>query len=562
MTRSRSLTGGEAVVEALVAAGVRLAFTVPGESFLGVLDALHDAPIRTVATRHEGGAAFMAEAVGQYSGRPAACLATRAVGAANLAIGLHTARADSTPLIALVGQVPRAFRGREAFQEVDQVETFGRLCKAAAEVRDVGQAGPETARLLAIATGGRPGPVLLALPEDLLEETVAVPPPPDRGDREPALAPPRPPDAAGVRSVLTELAAASAPLIVCGAGVRRSGATEALHALAEAALVPVVAAWRRPDSFDNEQPFYLGMTGLGAAPSVRERLERADVVLALGTRLNEIATYDYALPGPATRLVQVDLEPGFPGDRRQPDLAIAADAGAFLRLALDALAKEPDALGPHEPEVRRRAIAADRTAYVAASTPPQRPAGRAVDPAAVVRAVNELLPADAVVTTDAGNFGGWYTRYLRIGPGQRFLGPTSGAMGYALPAAIGASVAEPGRPIVALAGDGGFGMLMAELETAVRERVRVAALVHDNSRYGTIRAYQERRHPGRVVATELGALDFAAVAEACGARALRVERDADVAPALADAFAADGVTVVHLQLDRRRLSVDLTIESD
>ncbi|MGZ3641529.1 MAG: thiamine pyrophosphate-dependent enzyme [Candidatus Limnocylindrales bacterium] len=557
----RSQTGGQAVVDALVAGGVRHAFTVPGESFLGVLDALHDAPIRTIATRHEGGAAFMAEAVGQLTGRPAACLATRAVGAANLAIGLHTARADSTPLIALVGQVPTAFRGREAFQEVDQVETFGRLCKAAAQVDDPARMGAETARLLAIAREGRPGPVLLALPEDALDETVEPAAGPAGGPS--SSEPGRPaPALAAVRAILIELTAASTPVIVAGAGLLRSGAVAELQALAERAVLPVVTAWRRPDVFDNEHPFYLGMSGLGAAASVRQRLLAADVILALGTRLNELASYDYTVPAPGTRLLQVDIEPGFPGDRRQPDLAVRADARRFLAAALACLEDDPDGVLPRDREARHRAIAADRASYLAASTPPERVPGTPVDPATVVRAVNALLPDDAVITSDAGNFAGWYTRYLRMRHGQRFLGPTSGAMGYALPAAIGAAAAEPGRPVVALAGDGGLAMLMAELETAVREHLSLVVLVHDNGRFGTIRSYQERQHPGRVVATELGPIDFAAVAEACGAAAIRVARDADVADAVAAAVAAAGVTVVHLTIDRRRLSVDLTLESD
>ncbi len=548
-------TGGQAVVAALVAGGVRHAFTVPGESFLGVLDALYDAPIRTVATRHEAGAAFMAEAVGQLTGRPAACLATRAVGAANLSIGLHTARADSTPLIALVGQVPRAFRGREAFQEVDQVETFGRLCKAAVEVDDPARLGPETARLLALAREGRPGPVLLALPEDVLDEIIEGAP-----ELPSAPEPARPePPAPAVAAILAELAGARVPLILAGGGVLRSGAVMELQALAARLLVPVAAAWRRPDAFDNEHPFYLGMSGLGAAVTVRERLLAADVILALGTRLNELASYDYAVPGAGTRLLQADIEPGFPGDRRQPDVALRADARAFLRAALALAEADPALALPRDPAGRRASIAADRAAYVRASVPPDRPPGAPIDPAAVVRAVNALLKAEAVVTVDAGNFSSWYTRYLRVRAGQRFLGPTSGAMGYALPAGIGAAVAEPGRPVVALAGDGGFAMLMAELETAVREQVRLVVLVHDNRRYGTIRAYQERAHPGRVIATELGPIDAAAVAKACGARAIRVERDADVADALAAAFAADGVTVVHLEMDPRWLSVDVTL---
>ena len=546
-------SGGRALVDALVAGGVRHAFTVPGESFLGVLDALHDAPIRTVATRHEGGAAFMAEGYGQLTGRPAVCLATRAVGAANLAIGLHTATADSTPLLAVIGQVPRAFHGREAFQEADQVATFGRLCKAAVQVDDPGRLAGETARLLALSRSGRPGPVMLVVPEDVVE--AAVPASALRSAR-----PPRPvpsPSAAAMTRVLHELAAASAPLVLAGAGILRAGATRTLTAFAERFAVPVFASWRRPDVMPNEHPFYIGMTGLGAPATVRERFAAADLILAIGTRLNQMTTFGYTLPAPDARLIQVDLAPGFAGDRRPPDMLVTADARDFLEAVL--AVADPPLPDPARLEARRAAIAADRAAYVAAATLRARPPGTGdapVDPAAAVHALAAALPPDAVVTTDAGNFAGWYARGLRIGTGQRFLGPTSGAMGYALPAAIGAGIAEPGRPVVALAGDGGFAMLMAELETAVRTGVRLTAIVHDNLRYGTIRMDQERAFPGRVVATDLGPLDFAAVAEACGARAWRVERDGDVAPAIRAALADPGVTVVHLRTDPRRLSVD------
>jgi acetolactate synthase-1/2/3 large subunit len=546
-------TAGRALVGALVEGGIRHAFTVPGESFLGVLDALHDAPIRTVATRHEGGAAFMAEGYGQLTGRPAVCLATRAVGAANLSIGLHTATADSTPLLAVIGQVPRAFRGRGAFQEVDQVATFGSLCKAAVEVDDPRRLAVETARLLAVSRSGRPGPVLLAVPEDVVEaEAPAV-----ATDAAPPEAPVLPPDPATLRRVLGELAAASAPLIVAGAGVLRSGATEALVAFAERFDVPVVASWRRPDVIPNEHPFYIGMTGLASPPTVRERFAAADLVLALGTRLNQMTTFGYALPAAGTRLIQVDAAPGFAGDRRRPDLTLMADTRRFL----EAVLAVPDAPLPDAAALaaRRAAVAVDRAAYLAATTLRGRAPGTGgdrVDPAVAVHALAAALPRDAIVTTDAGNFAGWYARGLRFAAGQRFLGPTSGAMGYALPAAIGASVAEPGRPVVALAGDGGFAMLMAELETGVRAGAHVTAIVHDNQRYGTIRMDQERAFPGRVIATELGPLDFAAVAEACGARAWRVDRDADVAPAIEAALADPGVTLVHLRTDPRRLSVD------
>jgi len=546
-----SRTGGQAVVQTLAAAGIRFAFTVPGESFLGVLDALHDAPLRTIATRHEGGAGFMAEAVGQLTGRPAVCLATRAVGAANLAIALHTARQDSTPLIAVVGQVPRAFRGREAFQEVDQVATFGRLCKAAVEVDDAERLAAETTRMVSLARSGRPGPVLIAVPEDVLEAEVSGP------LVVPAADPDRPaPSPAQIDAVLATLAGARSPVIVAGAGVLRSAAEAALLAFAEAAEAPVVAAWRRPDVFPNGHRLYLGMSGLSGPRTVRERLVAADVVVAVGTRLSEIATFGYAVPAPGARLVHVDLEPGFSGDRPAPDVAVRADAGVFLAAAGARAVSRP--MPEADRMARRAANDADRATFLAAIAIPagEQPDPRGVHPAAVARALRALLPDGTILTTDAGNFAGWAARHVPLPRGGRFLGPTSGAMGYALPAAIGAAVAAPDRTVVALAGDGGFAMLMAELETAVRERLRLVALVHDNRMYGTIRVHQEEAHPGRVTATDLGPIDFAAVAEACGARASRVERDAEVAGAIEAALAADGVTVVHLRTDPRVLSVD------
>jgi len=551
-----SRTGGQAVVQTLAAAGVRFAFTVPGESFLGVLDALHDAPLRTIAARHEGGAGFMAEAVGQLTGRPAVCLATRAVGAANLAIALHTAHQDSTPLVAVVGQVPRAFRGREAFQEVDLVATFGRLCKAAVEVDDAERLAAETARMVALARSGRPGPVLLAVPEDVLEAEVSGP------LVVPAAEPDRPaPSPAQVDEVLAALAGARSPVIVAGAGVLRSAAEAALLAFAETMEAPVVAAWRRPDVFPNGHRLYLGMSGLSGPRTVRDRVDAADLVVAVGTRLSEIATFGYAVPAPGARLVHVDLEPGFSGDRPAPDLSVRADAGTFLAAARARAVSRP--LPEADRLARRAANDADRAAFVAAIAIPaaELPAPGGVHPAAVANALRALLPDGAILTTDAGNFAGWAARHVPLPRGARFLGPTSGAMGYALPAAIGAAVAAPDRTVVALAGDGGFAMLMAELETAVRERLRLVALVHDNGMYGTIRLHQEEAHPGRVTATDLGAIDFAAVAEACGARATRVERDAEVAGAIEAALAADGVTVVHLRTDPRVLSVDRLLDT-
>jgi acetolactate synthase-1/2/3 large subunit len=564
------------VVETLAAAGIRHAFTVPGESFLGVLDALHDAPIRTIAARHEGGAGFMAEAYGQLTGRPAVAMATRAVGAANLAIALHTARQDSAPLIALIGQVPRAFRGREAFQEVDLVATFGALCKSAVEIDEPERLASETARMIELSRSGRPGPVLISLPEDVVDALVAGP---LMGQ---AREPERPaPSGSEVDAILDVLGSARAPVIVAGSGIRLSATAEALDgsvpsapgvsaaltAFAEATETPVMAAWRRPDVLANGHRLYLGMTGYAAPRFVRDRLLAADLIVALGTRLSEPTSFWYAIPAASQRIVHVDLEPGFAG-RQAPWLAIRADAGRFLEMAI-----ERAGAGGERPEDRGRRRAAndaDRAAYLDAIALPDAaaratvlpPPARGVDPAAVIRVLRARVPEASILTTDAGNFGGWAARHLPVPRHGRFLGPTSGAMGYALPAAIGAAIAMPERPVVALAGDGGFAMLMAEIETAVRERTRLTALVFDNSMYGTIRMHQEEAHPGRIVATDLGAIDFAAAAEACGARAWRVERDGDLDGALADALSADGIRVVHLRTDPRVLSVDRLLLDD
>ncbi len=624
-------TAAQLAADELVRAGVRLAFTVPGESFLGLLDALTAAGVRVVAARHEGAAAFMAEAVGQLTGRPSVCLATRAVGAANLAIGIHTARQDSSPLIAVVGQVERGFLGREAFQEIDQVGSIGQLALWAGEAREAADVPRLIREGLTRATEGRPGPVLLSVPADLLDEPVEVAPASQVESREqaplqvpavaeveaivdgvspneaavsdaerlisgegapafeageaasesemtgagstsveigaPASAAPvrqgrhGPPDPSLVKAILDLLAGARRPVILAGAGVLRSRSSTALVRLAELLEVPVIAAWRRPDVFPNDHPLYLGMSGSGAAPTVLPRLLDADALLVLGCRLNEVASFEYRVPAAGTRWAHVDREPRREeAGLRAPDVALAADAGAFLAAARRRLT---GAVVEAEPmDARRAGNISDRAAYEAASRVDTTPwAGPGVHPGRIVTTLQSVLPPEALLTTDAGNFGGWLARGFRFLQPGTFLGPTSGAMGYGLPAAIAAALARPGRPVVALAGDGGFAMTMAELETAVRERARVVAIVFDNERYGTIRAHQDQRANGQAVATDLGSIDFAAVARACGALGLRVESDDAFEPALRAGLAAKGPAVLHLLLDRRWQSVDRLVES-
>ncbi|MFP5342418.1 MAG: thiamine pyrophosphate-binding protein [Candidatus Limnocylindria bacterium] len=544
-------TVGRAIADALRAAGVRLAFTVPGESFLGILDALGDAGIRVIATRHEGGAAFMAEAHGQLTGRPALALATRAVGAANLAIGIHTARQDSSPMFALIGQVERAHRGHEAFQEADLVATIGGLAAFAAEPDSVEAVGPAVSAAIHHALDGRPGPALLSLPEDLLD----LPWPTDAGIDVARRGAARPADD-DVRAVIDFLASARRPVILAGGGVLRARTSTDLLGFAELLSVPVVAAWRRADVISNDHPLYLGMAGLGAPAIVRERLAAADAMLVIGCRLNEPTSYEDALPAAGQRWMHVDIAPSRPADAVAAERTVTADARAFLRAASDHL-RTRGVLDAERVQVRQAANATDRAAWEAASVVDATPwDGPGVHPGRVVTMLRSLLPDDAILTTDAGNFAGWFGRGYRFRRPGTFLGPTSGAMGYGLPAAITAALIHRDRPVVAVVGDGGFAMTIAELETAVRERARVIVLVFDNERYGTIRMWQERRGAGQGVATELGAIDFAAVATGFGARGIRVERDGEVEPALRQALAEDRPTVIQLRLDRAWVSVD------
>jgi acetolactate synthase-1/2/3 large subunit len=551
--RPLARTVGRFIADALRAAGVRFAFTVPGESFLGLLEGLQAAGIRVVATRHEGAAAFMAEAHGQLTGRPAAAIGTRAVGAANLAIGIHTARQDSTPMFALVGQVERPFAGREAFQEIDQAGTIGGLANHAVEIRDAADVPSAVGDAIRAAITGRPGPALLAIPEDLLDEELPTGTPLDTSRPAPSR-----PESDNVRTVLQFLACAERPVILAGGGVLRARTSSDLIKLAELLRVPVIAGWRRGDVVSNDHPLYLGMAGYGSPAVVRERLERADALLVIGCRLSEITSFGYRIPAPGQRWIHVDVEPLV--DRSgltAPQLGIRADARAFLRAAVTRL--QEGVLDAASADARHATNQTDRAAWEDATSVDESPwQGQGVHPAQAMAALRRILPDDAIVTTDAGNFGLWLARHFRFRRPGTFLGPTSGAMGYGLPAGIAAALVHRDRPVVAVAGDGGFAMTMAEIETAVREKARVIAIVFDNERYGTIRMQQDlRAGEGNAIATDLGPIDFAAIARACGARGIRVETNAAFEQAVRQALANDLPTVIQVALDRVWVSPDV-----
>jgi acetolactate synthase-1/2/3 large subunit len=428
------------------------------------------------------------------------------------------------------------------------VATFGGLAKWAAQIDDPAAAAAQLGEGLSLMLSGRPGPALLSLPEDVLGEHV-----PARAKASVVRTVPPPPDDTAVAEVLALLAAAKRPVILAGGGVAAAGAREDLVALSERLALPVMSAWRRPTAFANDHPHYLGMTGYGAPASVRERLDEADALLVIGSRLNEIATFEYRIPHPRQRWAHVDLEPraapvaGLP----RATISVAADAGAFLRAALELSRRY------RPPKARQTALAADRDAYIASSTLREDAGwrGPGVNPAHVVNVLQRVAPANAILTSDAGNFGLWLARGFRFGPGHDFLGPTSGAMGYGLPAAIAASLCAPDRPVIALSGDGGMAMTMSELETAVRSGARPLVLVFDNRRFGTIAMHQASE--GReAIATALGPFDFAAVARAAGAQGGRVTRDAEFEPALHDALAAGAPALLHLEVDPRWVTPD------
>lgn len=541
---------GHALVEALIAQGVHTVFGVPGESYLAVLDGLHEhrSRIRFIACRHEGGAAFMAEAQGKLSGRPGICFVTRGPGASNAAIGVHTAFQDSTPLVLFVGQVASDQRDREAFQELDYRQMLGPgtlgMAKWAAEVQQADRLPEYVARAFHTACQGRPGPVVLALPEDMLATPTAAP---VLARVQPATAWPAP---QALHELRERLAAAERPLLIAGGSGWDAEACRALQRFAENWQLPVACGFRFQDTFDNRHPLYAGDVGIGINPKLAQRVQAADLVLALGVRLGEMTTGGYTLlraPRPAQQLVHVHAGPEELGRVYAADLLVQASPGCAAR-ALAGLA------APQAPRWQQWAQDAHVDYEATHDAPPVQP----LDLAVVMKTVQRLAPADTIYTNGAGNFSGWLHRYVRY-PGLQHhgrtqLAPTNGAMGYGLPAAVAAALLHPGRTVVNVAGDGDFLMNGQELATATghgagRGAGKLISLVVDNGSYGTIRMHQEREYPGRVSGSELFNPDFAALARAYGWQAHCVDATAGFEPAFAAALAADRPTLIHLKLD-------------
>lgn len=544
-----SRTGGQLVVDSLLAQGVAHAFGVPGESYLAVLDALHDARdrLRFIVCRHEGGAAYMAEAYGKLTGRPGVVMVTRGPGASNAAVGIHTAAQDSTPLVVLVGQVGTDAVDREAFQEVDYRRMYGSIVKWAAQVDRVERIPEYMAQAFRRALAGRPGPVVLALPEDVLVDQAAARIAP-RIEALPIA--PAPGDVASVRRLL---AAARTPLCIVGGRRWDGAASAALRELAEATGLPVACGFRSQDLFDNRHPLYAGDVGIGINPKLAARVREADVLLVIGERLGEMTTSAYTLlevPVPRQQLVHV--MPGVEEIGRvfQPAVAIVATPGEFLR-ALAPLDAAPAGW-------RTNADAAHRD-YDAWRIP--RPAPGAVDPGAIVRSLDEALPDDAIVTNGAGNYTVWLHRAFRYRQPGTQLAPYSGSMGYGVPAAVAAKALFPARTVVSWNGDGCFLMNGQEVATAVQYGLAVVFVVLDNGMYGTIRMHQERHYPGRVSGTDLVNPDFAALARAYGAHAETVRRTDEFMPAFARAQASGRPALLHVIQDPQSLTPNATLDA-
>jgi acetolactate synthase-1/2/3 large subunit len=542
-------TGGEVLVDQLAVHGVKHVFCVPGESYLAALDAFHDREIALTVCRQEGGAAMMAEAIGKATGRPGVCFVTRGPGATNASPGIHIAKQDSTPLIVFVGQVAREMREREAFQELDYRAVFGTMTKWTTEIGDPARIPEIVSRAFYTATNGRPGPVVIALPEDMLAERVAVA---DAPPFEPVETWPGLTDITRLQKLLW---AAKAPIMILGGSRWSQGAVDAVGRFAERFALPVVTTFRRAHLFDPMNGSYAGDLGIAPTAKIVARIKEADLVIAVGARLGEMATQGYGLfdiPAIATKLVHIHPDAEELGRVYHPHLAINATPTAFAA-SLEGVQQ------PAELPWRGTTEELHRD-YLAWSETPTKVPG-AVNLGGIMVWLREHLPADAVICNGAGNFSGWIHRFYRFRRFATQMGPTSGSMGYGVPAAVGIKRAYPDRAVVCVAGDGDFLMNGQEFATAIQYDLPIIIVIADNGMYGTIRMHQEREYPGRTVATALKNPDFAAYARAFGGHGALVERTEDFAAAFEAAAASGRPAIIHLKIDPQGITPSTTLDA-
>jgi acetolactate synthase-1/2/3 large subunit len=561
-------SGGQILVDALQVHGVEIAFGVPGESYLPVLDALHDAAIRFIVNRQEGGAAFMADAYGKLTGKPGICFVTRGPGATNAAIGVHSAFQDSTPMIVFVGQVGGDFVEREAFQEIDYRRMFGQMTKWVAQIDRAERIPEYLARAFQVATSGRPGPVVLALPEDMLTAMATV------ADTERYAPLQASASAAQIAQLEGLLRAAQRPLVLLGGGGWDRAACDDIARFVQAWQLPVACAFRFQDLFDNRDPHYIGDVGIGINPALAARIGAADLVLAIGPRLGEMTTGGYTLlqaPRPAQGLIHIHAGIEELGRVYHADLAINS--------GMPQIATQLAALAGIDAPAWSDTVPAARAEYAAWQQEPALFAGdrQPLNLWQVVRTLQDALPAETILTNGAGNFASWAHRFWRYAGFRTQLAPSSGAMGYGVPAGVAAAIVEAHvgtdggasfrtrRPVLTFAGDGDFMMNGQELATAVQFGAPVLFIVFNNAMFGTIRMHQERAYPGRVSGTALRNPDFAALARAYGAFGETVEATAGFTPALQRALAHIGDTglpaLIELRYDGNLITPNATLES-
>lgn len=534
-------SGGHLLIQCLIAQDADTAFGVPGESYLAALDGIHEAgdAFRFVSTRHEGGAAFMAEAWGKLTGRPGICLVTRGPGATNASIGVHTAAQDSTPMLLLVGQVPTYHRGKEAFQEVDYERFFSPIAKWTAEIQSTDEIPAAVERAFSAAMSGRPGPVMLALPEDTLDgEADATPLPRFEVDE-------TEPDPSDVEWAAQLLGNAERPLIMVGGGGWNDQGRRDLQTLAEKNHLAVCPVFRFHDLMDNFSGSYAGEAGVGMPVAIKETILTADVILAIGIRFGEMTTAGYTLfTDPDQTVIHAHASADELGKIVQPVLGMVAGPNATVRALLERTIAAPAG--------RESWVTARRQAFLEGIDFPTQPGS--LDMPAVMSWLRENLPPDVIITNGAGNFSVWNNKSFLFGPQARLLGPQSGAMGYGLPAAIAAKVRHPDRMVVAFTGDGDLQMTIQELGTAVQEHAAPVVLVFNNRMYGTIRMHQERNYPHRVSGTDLVNPDFTAVAAAYGLHGERVERTDEFAAAFSRAADSDTGGLIELMVPHEMLT--------
>ncbi|MBC3861119.1 thiamine pyrophosphate-binding protein [Undibacterium jejuense] len=521
---SNSRSGGQLIVDALQIHGVDTIFGVPGESYLPVLDALHDSPIRFIINRQEGGAAFMADAYGKMTGKPGICFVTRGPGATNASIGVHTAYQDSTPMILFIGQVGNDFVEREAFQEIDYRRMFGQMAKWVAQIDRADRVPEYIARAFQVATSGRPGPVVLALPEDMLAQVADVA---NTRHYTPVQASASPQQLAQLRNML---AVAQRPVLLIGGSGWDQTACENIRDFASSNHLPLACAFRFQDLIDNAHPNYIGDVGIGINPKLAQRLKDADLVIAIGPRLGEMTTGGYTVleaPIPKQKLIHIHSDALELGRVYQADLMI----NSGMKEIAEALADMEALDASHK---WRDTVAQAKSELLAWQTEPAI-FGQEKAPLNLWQVVQDIMqqtPANTILTNGAGNYATWAHRYFRYGGFRTQLAPTSGAMGYSVPSGVAAKIIDPERTVITFAGDGEYMMNGQELATAVQYKAGVVIIVFNNGMYGTIRMHQEREFPERVSGTELHNPDFAALARAYGASGETVLTTAEFAPAL------------------------------